>query len=146
MHNWVFFQSAKAGSIILLVLIFFAGFLVSRVLYSRFFPNSLKTVKWFTGESRVDLLLDGIGDYAIFMIDPDGTIISWNKGAQRINGYKEREILGKNIDIFYSAEDQQEGLPAKNLKSALDLGHYECTAWRVRKDGSRFMANVIFTP
>ncbi len=146
MHNWVFFQSAKAGSIILLVLIFFAGFLVSRILYSRFFPNSLKTVKWFAGESRVDLLLDGIGDYAIFMIDPDGTIISWNKGAQRIKGYKETEILGKNIDIFYSAVDQQEGLPAKNLESALALGHYECTGWRVRKDGSRFMANVIFTP
>ena len=146
MLNWVFFQSDIAGSIILLVLIFFAGFLVSRILYSRFFPNSLKTVKWFAGESRIDLLLDGIGDYAIFMIDPDGTIISWNKGAQRIKVYEETEILGKNIDIFYSAEDQQEGLPAKNLKSALALGHYECTGWRVRKDGSRFMANVIFTP
>jgi PAS domain S-box-containing protein len=97
-------------------------------------------------EERFRLLVQGVRDYGIFMLDPAGHIISWNVGAQRINGYEEHEILGKHYSIFYPPEEIADGKPERELREAIADGRLEDEGWRVRKDGSRFWANVIITP
>ncbi|MDP4215625.1 MAG: PAS domain-containing sensor histidine kinase [Bacteroidota bacterium] len=97
-------------------------------------------------EQRLSFLVQHIKDYAIFLIDPEGRVMSWNKGAEQIKGYTEAEILGKPISIFYTEEDNQRGEPFLNLKRALDEGRYESVGLRKRKDGTIFFADVVFTP
>jgi PAS domain S-box-containing protein len=97
-------------------------------------------------DQRFRLLVDGVQDYAIFMLDPTGTVISWNKGAQRISGYETEEVMGKHFSIFCTPEDQATGRPDKELKSALDQGRVEDEGYRVRKNGQRYWSNVIMTP
>jgi formate hydrogenlyase transcriptional activator len=96
-------------------------------------------------EERFRLLVDGAKDYAIFMLDPDGRVTSWNPGAERIKGYRAEEIIGRNFSQFYTQEDAETGRPADLLKIAAAEGRTENEGWRVRKDGSRFWANVIIT-
>lgn len=98
-------------------------------------------------ESRdlVGLLIDNVTDFAIFMIDPDGIILSWNRGAEQIKGYKQQEIIGKPISMFYTDEENAKGEPAYNLQKAAEDGRYECIGLRKRKDGSTFYADVVFT-
>ncbi|WP_180732604.1 PAS domain S-box protein [Paraburkholderia sp. PGU19] len=84
-------------------------------------------------------------DYSIFALAPDGTIISWNRGGETIQGYQSHEILGQHVRVMYSAEDQRAGLPEQGLQRAREEGRYEVEGWRVRKDGSLFWANVIIT-
>ena len=91
------------------------------------------------------LLVENVKDYAIFMIDAAGHVISWNKGAQYIKGYVSNEVIGKHISIFYSAGEVESGEPAKDLQKAKELGQLEVEGWRVCKDGSVFWANVVFT-
>ncbi len=95
---------------------------------------------------RFQYLVAGITDYAIYMIDPNGYITSWNAGAQRIKGYSEAEIIGEHFSRFYTAEDRAGGLPARALGIALNEGKYASEGWRVRKDGTRFWANVVIDP
>ncbi len=95
---------------------------------------------------RFKLLVSSIQDYAIYMLDPDGIISSWNAGAQRFKGYTAEEIIGRHFSCFYTPEDQAVGMPAKALKTALSKGTYEAEGWRVRKDGTRFWANVVIDP
>jgi len=97
-------------------------------------------------EERFRLLVDGARDYAIFMLDPGGNVLTWNPGAERLKGYKAEEIIGKHFSIFYSHEDIDRGKPAYELKTAISEGRYEDEGWRIRGDGSRFWANVIITP
>jgi PAS domain S-box-containing protein len=97
-------------------------------------------------EERFRLLVESVKDYAIFMIDPNGYIISWNKGAESIKGYTSEEIIGKHMSVFYTPEEIERGDPQYNLRMALEKGHHESIGWRVRKDGSRFWADVILTP
>lgn len=97
-------------------------------------------------EERFRLLVDGVKDYAIFMLDKHGHVASWNAGAERIKGYSNEEIVGKHFSCFYPAEDVQNDKPAVELEIALTAGRYEEEGWRVRKDGSRFYANVVITP
>ena len=92
---------------------------------------------------RFDVLGDAIADYAIYMLDPDGFIVTWNAGAERIKGYKAVEILGQHFSRFFTAEDQASKLPEKIMNAARADGRYEAEGWRVRKDGSRFWANAI---
>jgi PAS domain S-box-containing protein len=87
-----------------------------------------------------------VQDYAIFMLDREGNIITWNVGAQRIKGYKPSEIIGQHFSRFYSKEDVASGKPAWELEVAIRDGRFEDEGWRVRKDGSKFWANVIITP
>jgi len=94
-------------------------------------------------EQRLQLLIDAVTDYAIFMLDKTGHIASWNTGAQRIKGYSSVEILGQHFSRFYSAEDRQNGLPQIALATAERTGKYEAEGYRVRKDGSTFFANVV---
>jgi len=98
------------------------------------------------GERRLQQLIDGITDYAIFMIDADGIVSSWNAGAERIKGYRAQEIVGEHFSRFYTEEDRAAGEPARLLAQALAQGRCEKEGWRVRKDGSRFLASVVIDP
>jgi PAS domain S-box-containing protein len=94
-------------------------------------------------EGRYRLLVDAITDYAIYMLDTEGRISSWNAGAQRFKGYTEHEILGEHFSRFYTPEDLVAGIPAKALSTAEAEGRFEAEGWRVRKDGERFWAHVV---
>jgi PAS domain S-box-containing protein len=96
-------------------------------------------------EERVRLLVQNVKDYAILMLDRDGHIQSWNEGAQRIKGYTAQEIVGQSFTTFYPEEAVAAGFPQYELKMAAEEGRFEDEAWRVRKDGSRFWANVVIT-
>ena len=94
-------------------------------------------------EERFRLLVEGVQDYAIYMLNPDGTVTSWNAGARRIKGYEAHEILGKHFSRFYRAEDIDAGKPWGELAMAREHGRAEDEGWRVRKDGTRFWARVV---
>ena len=91
------------------------------------------------------LLVESVRDYAIFLLDPQGHIRSWNAGAQRIKGYAASEIIGKHFSIFYPASEIQGGKPDYELRVAIEEGRYEEEGWRIRKDGTRFWASVVIT-
>jgi PAS domain S-box-containing protein len=94
-------------------------------------------------EQRFRLLVQGVTDYAIFMLSPEGVVSNWNVGAQRIKGYTEQEIVGSHFSRFYTEEDRQAGVPKLALQTAADVGRWEHEGWRVRKDGTRFWAHVV---
>ncbi len=97
-------------------------------------------------DERYRLLVEGITDYAIYMLDPEGVISSWNSGAARFKGYSADEILGQHFSRFYTEEDRAQGLPATALRTAAEEGRFEREGWRVRKDGTRFWAHVVIDP
>ncbi|PIJ50371.1 GGDEF domain-containing protein [Erwinia sp. OLTSP20] len=92
---------------------------------------------------RFRLLVEGVTDYAIYMLDPQGNVVNWNAGARRAKGYLSDEIIGKNFSVFYSKPDQLAGVPEKNLNIARTEGRFEDNNWRYRKDGSAFWAHVV---
>jgi PAS domain S-box-containing protein len=94
-------------------------------------------------ERSFGLLVDSVTDYALFRLDTEGRVVSWNSGARRIKGYEAAEIIGENFECFYTAEDRAAGKPAAGLRKAAREGRMETEGWRLRKDGSRFLANVI---
>ena len=94
-------------------------------------------------ERRFRILVQGVTDYAIYMLDPDGQVTNWNAGAQRIKGYAPQEIIGQHFSQFYTPEDLATGLPRTALETARRTGRYEAEGWRVRKDGTRFWASVV---
>lgn len=96
-------------------------------------------------EERFRMMVEGVRDYAIFMLDPTGHIISWNEGAKRLKGYSSSEIIGKHFSTFYIAEDLESKKPARELEIAIAAGKYEEEGWRVKKNGSLFWANVVIT-
>lgn len=96
-------------------------------------------------EQRLRLLVESVRDYAIFMVDPAGRVVSWNRGAQRIKGYTEEEILGRHFSVFYTPEDLTRDWPAQELERAKRHGSFEDPGWRLRKDGDRFWAHVLIT-
>ena len=96
-------------------------------------------------ESLFQTFVESIGDYAIFLLDPNGIVMSWNKGAERIKGYKANEIIGKHFSNFYTQESRDRDWPAIELKEATRVGRFEDEGWRVRADGTRFWANVVIT-
>jgi PAS domain S-box-containing protein len=96
-------------------------------------------------EERFRLMVSGVKDYAIYMLDPDGRIVSWNEGAARIKGCSAGEALGRHFSMFYLPADIASGRPARDLKEAAEQGRYEAEAWRVRKDGTRFWAENLLT-
>jgi PAS domain S-box-containing protein len=99
-----------------------------------------------TEEGRYRLLVDAITDYAIYILDPEGVITSWNAGAQRVKGYAPDEILGEHFSTFYTDEERAVGQPQIALRTAATEGRYEREGWRIRKDGSRFWAHVVIDP
>ena len=94
-------------------------------------------------ERRFRLMIEGVTDYAIYMLDPEGSIANWNPGAERIKGYSREEIIGRHFSSFYTEEDKAAGLPQKALARAAETGKFESEGWRVRKDGSRFWASAV---
>src|SRR5919206_99703 len=94
-------------------------------------------------EERARLFIEGVQDYAIFMLDPDGNVSTWNTGAERIKGYKASEIIGQHFSRFYPEEDRAAGVPQKGLEQAREKGKFETQGWRLRKDGSKFYASVV---
>jgi PAS domain S-box-containing protein len=94
-------------------------------------------------ERRFRILVQGVTDYAIYMLDPDGRITNWNAGAERIKGYSPDEIVGEHFSRFYTPEDLDIGVPKTALETARETGRYESEGWRVRKDGTRFWASVV---
>jgi PAS domain S-box-containing protein len=96
-------------------------------------------------EERFRLMVSGVKDYANVMLDPEGRVISWNEGAERLKGYRAEEIIGQHFSRFYPPEEARNGIPARELEQASGTGRFEGEGWRVRKDGSRFLANVVIT-
>jgi PAS domain S-box-containing protein len=94
-------------------------------------------------EERFRLLVEGVEDYAIFMLDPAGCVVSWNEGAERIKGYQAWEVIGEHFSVFYTQEDVERGLPEEELRVAAVEGRFKKEGLRVRKDGSRFWADVV---
>jgi PAS domain S-box-containing protein len=96
-------------------------------------------------EDLFRLLVEGVREYAIFMLGPDGRIVSWNEGAERIQGYEVSEAVGEHFSVFYTEEDIERGLPGEELRVAAIEGRFEEEGWRVRKDGTPFQAEVVIT-
>ncbi|MGZ3238775.1 MAG: PAS domain-containing protein, partial [Burkholderiaceae bacterium] len=94
-------------------------------------------------EERFRLLVQGVTDYAIYMLSPTGEIVSWNSGARRIKGFEQDEVVGTHFSRFYTEEDRANGLPMKALATASSEGRFEGEGWRVRKDGSKFWTHVV---
>ncbi|HET9662750.1 MAG TPA: PAS domain S-box protein, partial [Burkholderiales bacterium] len=96
-------------------------------------------------EQKLRLMIDGVKDYALLLLDGDGRVISWNPGAERISGYTQEEILGRHFSCFHTPDDVAAVRPEAILRTASETGRCEDEGWRVRKDGSRFWANVVIT-
>ena len=99
--------------------------------------------KVLESERSFRLLVQGVVDYAIYMLDPAGIVTSWNAGAERIKGYQAHEVVGQHFSQFYTPEDRAAGQPDKSLETARQAGRFEAEGWRVRKDGTRFLASVV---
>src|SRR5436305_14114674 len=95
---------------------------------------------------RLHQFISSVTDYAIYMLTPEGNVASWNAGAQRFKGYTADEIVGKHFSLFYTDEDRATRLPWRALQIAQDTGKFEAEGWRMRKDGTRFWANVVIDP
>ena len=108
-------------------------------------PRAERREELTMSEARFRLLVEAVTDYAIFMLDPTGHIVSWNPGAERIKGYTAGEVLGRHFSIFYTAEDVATGKAERELATASSVGRYEEEGWRVRKDGTVFWASVVLT-
>ena len=100
----------------------------------------------YVGDRRFELLVDAVTDYAIYLLDKDGYVASWNRGAQRFKGYTADEIIGKHFSTFYTPEDRATNLPERALRIAAEEGKFEQEGWRVRKDGMRFWTSVVIDP
>ncbi len=109
-------------------------------------PSGKKERALYDSERRFRLLVEGVTDYAIYMLDLDGIVTNWNAGAERIKGYLADEAVGKHFSMFYTPEDRALGLPARSLATARREGRFEAEGWRVRKDGVRFLAAVVIDP
>jgi PAS domain S-box-containing protein len=117
--------------------------MLHRVLDERTFELERALERLGESERSFELLVESVTDYALFMLDRRGQIASWNSGAQRIKGYAASEIVGKHFSCFYTSEDREACVPQVGLDTAAREGRFETEGWRVRKDGSRFWANVI---
>lgn len=110
-------------------------------------PKTSRTTKAPTtnDDAHYRLLVESVSDYAIITLDTDGHVTTWNKGAERIKGYKAKEILGRHFSCFYPPDKIQSRFPEQELQKAATDGRFEDESWRVRKDGSQFWANVVLT-
>jgi len=105
-----------------------------------------KSLAKLSDAQRFELLVTSVKDYAIYMLDTGGFIVSWNAGAERFKGYTASEVIGKHFSLFYTEEDKQSAMPEKALRSSAAEGTFEAEGWRLRKDGSRFWASVVMDP
>ena len=101
--------------------------------------------RWVPGDDAYRRLAEAVEDVAILLLDPNGIVVSWNRGAERLKGYAAHEIVGRTFELFYPDEAIEVGHPQRELEAAVAMGHYSEEGWRVRKDGSRFWAHVVIT-
>jgi PAS domain S-box-containing protein len=101
------------------------------------------TKKLFETERGFRLLVEGVTDYAIYMLDPTGIITNWNVGAERIEGYRTEEAVGQHFAVLYTPEEREAGVPARSLETARRTGKFEAEGWRIRKDGTKFLASIV---
>ena len=109
-------------------------------------PSKAKELSASEEDALYRLLIESVSDYAIFALDPEGRVLSWNPGAQRFKGYTAEEIVGRHFSVFYPPEEIAAGKPQHELEVAAKKGRFEDEGWRIRKNGSRFWANVLITP
>jgi len=109
-------------------------------------PKKKSQIEALSGARRFELLVDAVKDYAIYLLDADGYVSSWNTGAQRFKGYTADEIIGQHFSKFYTDEDRATGLPQRALDTAVTEGKFEAEGWRVRKDGTHFWTSVVIDP
>ncbi len=109
-------------------------------------PSDASDLTKLSDAQRLELLVTSVRDYAIYMLDPRGTIVSWNTGAERFKRYLAKEVIGQHFSLFYTDADRQAGLPDRVLGVAAEAGKFEAEGWRVRKDGTRFWAHVVIDP
>ena len=133
-------QTRKDGSVIVV-----EGKWVLDSTAGRILQVNRETTDEIANSDRFKLLVESVKDYAIFLLDPQGRVSSWNEGARRIKGYEEHEILGMHFSAFYPQEDVEAGKPERELRMARESGRVEDEGWRVRKDGTRFFALVVIT-
>jgi PAS domain S-box-containing protein len=107
--------------------------------------DCVKSAKSEETEHLLQMLVENVKDYAIILLDPNGNILTWNSGAERLKGWKASEIIGQHLSRFYPPEDIEKGKIELELRTATQVGRYEDEGWRVRKDGTRFWANVVIT-
>lgn len=124
-----------------LAILLAAGLLV----YQQMGKRARAEVELGHSEERFRMMVLNVEDYAIYLLDPSGHVLTWNIGAERMKGYREEEIIGKHDSIFYTPEDRSSSLPERNLEIADREGHLLAEGWQVRKDGSRFWASVVWT-
>ncbi|HXN23767.1 MAG TPA: PAS domain S-box protein [Candidatus Dormibacteraeota bacterium] len=129
------------GTVLGLLIAFAVGWIAQRDHAAR----GIAEAAFLESEERFRILVEGVQDYAIFRLDPRGTVVSWNAGAERIKGYKADEIIGENYSRFYLQKDIDQGKPEEELQIAAASGRSEIEHWRVRKDGSQFWANIVIT-
>jgi PAS domain S-box-containing protein len=150
-HNQLITYTGKgipvyAGTSLMPVLFFYTFILVLSAVFAAWNIREMSRRKQADEERfKYIELLSNVKDYAIFFLDKNGKIASWNKGAEFIKGYTEEEVIGKPFEIFYRTEDILKGVPRENLLAAKDFGNYETEGWRLRKDGSLFWANIVLT-
>ena len=108
--------------------------------------KDIQLQKLIESERKFRLLVEGVVDYAIYMLDPTGIITNWNAGAKRIKGYQAKEVIGKHFGMFYLPEDREAGLPERSLQTAKANGRFDAEGWRQRKDGTKFLASVVIDP
>ena len=101
------------------------------------------TIEGVPYERRLELLVEAVIDYALYLLNPKGEIVSWNPGARRLKGYEAEEVIGSRFHNFFTAEDQARGFPDHVLEMAARSGRFESEGWRIRKDGSRFWALAV---
>jgi len=112
---------------------------------AKFAPETLKAAGLADPDRRFRLFVKAVQDYAIFILDAQGRVATWNEGAARMKGYEAKQIIGRHVSVFYPREDVERGLPERLLKTAEEKGSVEHEGWRVRKDGSRFWGSVSIT-
>ena len=110
------------------------------------FDNDTTEVDLRYEAHQLSLLIQSVTDYAIYMLDPQGYVRSWNSGGQRIKGYSQDEIIGQHFSRFYLPEEVEKRMPESGLEAARTRGKYEAEGWRLRKDGTRFRASVVIDP
>ncbi|WP_431209251.1 PAS domain-containing sensor histidine kinase [Puia sp. P3] len=115
------------------------------IIWARKRQNTTTARDILAGEDRIGLLVDSIQDYAIFLLDAGGRVMTWNKGAEFIKGYRAEEVIGQPISIFYTSEDNKKGEPSLNLEQASVHGRHSTEGWRVRKDGALFWSESLLT-
>jgi PAS domain S-box-containing protein len=120
--------------------------IVARLRYWTMQETERRDAASLSEDGRYRLLVEAVTDYAIYMLNPEGIVSSWNPGARRFKGYEASEIIGQHFSRFYTDEDRRDGLPARALETARREGKFENEGWRLRKDGTRFWAFVVIDP